>query len=234
MTDKEIWDYLLYRTKNEYGTAAIMGNLMAESSMNPKNTTGLKKTGYSTVDQYVLASDDGVHDFIHDGVAFGFVQWCYYSRKQGFYNYVKSKNGFIADAKLQLEYLIKEMSESYKSAWAAVVNATDIRSASDVVMLKYEKPGNTSEVMKQRRAAYGQKYYDLYAKGEPQVMGKEVHIIKDKVNIRCGNGLAYSRLGQVSKNTVFQWVATAENGWHAIVYKTQVGWVSGEFSQVKG
>ena len=30
----------------------------------------------------------------------------------------------------------------------------------------------------------------------------------------------------------FEWVATAKNGWHAVVVNGQVGWVSGEFSSI--
>ena len=241
MTNKEIWDFLLSKTKNKFGTAAIMGNLMAESSLNPKNAAGLKKTSYTNVDQYILASDDGVHDFVHDGVAFGFVQWCYYSRKQGFYNYVQSKSGSVANAKLQLEYLIKEMSESYKTVWTAVTEAVSIRSASDVVMLKYEKPSNTSEAMRQKRADYGQKYYDLFAssdlpdnpgKNEPISSPKKVIVTKDRVNLRAGNGTNFSRISQVNKNAMYEWVATSENGWYAIKIPGKVVWVSSEFSKL--
>ena len=28
------------------------------------------------------------------------------------------------------------------------------------------------------------------------------------------------------------WIATAENGWHAIVVNAQIGWVSGKYSQI--
>ena len=157
MNEKVIWDFLNSKTGNAYGTAAIMGNLMAESSLNPRNATNLKKTGYATVDQYIIATDDGVHDFAHDGVAFGLVQWCYYSRKQGLLEYAKATGRSVGDLEMQLEYLVKEMSEHYKTAWAAACQANDIRGASDVIMLKYENPSTKTEAAKQKRAAYGQK-----------------------------------------------------------------------------
>ena len=31
--------------------------------------------------------------------------------------------------------------------------------------------------------------------------------------------------------TTFEWIATAENGWHAIVVNAQIGWVSGKYSK---
>ena len=39
MKEQEIWDTLIEEIKNPYGVAGLMGNLMAESSMNPACTT---------------------------------------------------------------------------------------------------------------------------------------------------------------------------------------------------
>ena len=36
----------------------------------------------------------------------------------------------------------------------------------------------------------------------------------------------------VKDGATFEWIATAENGWHAIVVNAQVGWVSGKYSKV--
>ena len=44
MDAKVIWNYLIDRINNPYGVAAVMGNLMAESSLNPANATGKNKT----------------------------------------------------------------------------------------------------------------------------------------------------------------------------------------------
>lgn len=35
--EKIIWDYLKSQIKNDYGVAGVMGNLYAESVLNPKN-----------------------------------------------------------------------------------------------------------------------------------------------------------------------------------------------------
>ena len=52
------------------------------------------------------------------------------------------------------------------------------------------------------------------------------------VNIRVGNGTDYSRITAVPRNTVFEHVATAANGWHAVKVGGKVGWVSGKYSDV--
>ena len=68
MNEKMIWDYLYQNTGNAIGAAAIMGNLMAESSLNPQCATGKNRTA-----NYAKDADNGAVDFVNDGVAFGLV-----------------------------------------------------------------------------------------------------------------------------------------------------------------
>lgn len=236
MNEQVIWDYLIKETNNPYGTAAIMGNLMAESSLNPKNVTGSKDP------DYVAKADAGTLDFVHDRCAFGLAQWCFYTRKEALLNRAKIKGVSVGDINVQLDHLINELKNSYKTVWSAVTNANEIRAASDVFMLKYEKPANTSETMKQRRANYAQKFFDAFAsskssdkqeKKEEKPVLKKVIITANRVNLRVGNGLNYSSIAQVNKNAMYEWIATAENGWHAIKIPGRIVWVSGQFSKVQ-
>ena len=232
MNEKVIWDFLLQKTGNAYGTAAIMGNLMAESSMNPRCVTGLAKTGYPNEAQYILASDDGVHDFAHDGAAFGLVQWCYYTRKGGLQAYAKQTGRSIADLQTQLEYMVKEMSQDYKSVWSAVVNAKDIRTASDIIMLKYEKPKTTTEAAKKKRADWGKLLYVECGMPEPepapQPSGKKMVRARRQVNIRSGPGKKYPVLGELKGIHQAELIST-EDGWHKIAV-----YVKAEFAEVVG
>lgn len=230
MNEKVIWDFIYSKCKNSYGTAALMGNLMAESSLNPRNVTGSKDP------DYVQKADAGIIDFVHDGHAFGLVQWCFRTRKEGLLNSAKASGASVGDINIQLNYIWKELKESYKTVYNAIMNATNIREASDVIMLKYEKPVNTSETMKQKRANYGQQFFNTFASGEKQETKptmKKVVITKDRVNLRAGNGKNFTSISQVNKNAMYEWVATAENGWHAIKLPNRVVWVSGEFSKVQ-
>jgi len=224
MNEKAIWDFLLKKTGNEYGTAAIMGNLMAESSLNPRCVTGIKDP------EYVCKADNEEIDFAHDGHAFGLVQWCYYTRKGGLQGYAKQRGVSVADLTMQLEYLVKEMSQDYKSVWSAVVNAKDIRTASDIVMLKYEKPAGTSEKSKAKRSSYAQKFYAEFAKPEPEPdpkpSGKKMVRAKVNVNLRAGQGKNTPKVGEIKKGTELEWLET-KDGWHKVSV-----WVSGDFSEV--
>lgn len=161
MNEEIIWNYLYDKLRNVYGVAALMGNLMAESSLNPLSANGVKKYGL-TNETYTAIVDEGKNDnFITDGIAYGLVQWCYKTRKQGLLEKARRENKSVGDIFLQLDYMWEEL-QKYKTVLNALYSATNIREASDIVMLKYEKPSNTSETMKQRRAQYGEKYYSKY------------------------------------------------------------------------
>jgi len=47
-----------------------------------------------------------------------------------------------------------------------------------------------------------------------------------------GNGTQYGRIVILPFGTKLEYVATAENGWHAVVVNDQVGWISGNFSKL--
>ena len=70
---------------------------------------------------------------------------------------------------------------------------------------------------------------------EPAPVGTTVVIVSEggKVNVRSGNGTEYERLSTAAKDGAsFERVATAENGWHAIVVNGRVGWVSGKYAKL--
>ena len=224
MNEKMIWDFLLEATGNEYGTAAIMGNLMAESSLNPRCVTGIKDP------DYVKKADAGEIDFAHDKHAFGLVQWCFYTRKGGLLAYAQQTGRSVGHLQMQLEYLVKEMSNDYKSVWNAVCKAKNIRSASDIVMLKYEKPAGTSEAAKIKRGACAQKFYAEFAKPEPEPApapsGKKMVRARSQVNIRSGPGKKYPVLGELKGIHKAELIST-EDGWHKIAV-----YVKAEFTEV--
>ena len=68
---------------------------------------------------------------------------------------------------------------------------------------------------------------------KPPVSGTVVIVSEGgKVNVREGNGLTYGRITQLAPGTTCPYVATAENGWHAVVVGRRVGWVSPEYSRI--
>ncbi len=162
---KYIWDFLKGKGFNDFAIAGIMGNLYAESGLNPVNlqNTFENKLGMTDV-QYTEAVDSGKYtNFGNDRAGYGLAQWTFWSRKQGLLDYAKSVKKSIGNLDMQLEYFYKELTESYGAACNALAKAATVRAASDVILLQYERPADMSVAMQEKRAAYGQGYYDQYA-----------------------------------------------------------------------
>lgn len=163
--EKVIWDFFKAKGLNDFGIAGLMGNLYAESGLLPNNlqNTGNKKLGM-TDDEYVAAVDNGSYkNFIKDSQGFGLAQWTYWSRKQNLLNFARAASKSIGDLQMQLDFLWKELSESYGSVLQTLKTASSILEASNAVLLKFERPADQSEKVQAKRASYGQTYYDKYA-----------------------------------------------------------------------
>ena len=178
--EQKIWNYLKSKINNDYGVAALMGNIFAESGLNPKNLENVyeHKLGFND-ETYCTAVDNGTYtNFVTDCAGFGLCQWTYWSRKQNLLNYAKSKNVSIGDLETQLEFLFKELSNNYPSVLATLKNATSVLEASNAVLLKFECPYDQSIAVQNKRASYGQKYYDKYAAQKEVPIDSNVYIVK--------------------------------------------------------
>lgn len=229
--EKTIWDALMGFIGNAYGVAGLMGNLYAESALNPKNlqNNGNKALGM-TDDEFTAAMDARAYDnFVHDSYGYGLAQWTYHSRKAALLAYAQSSGASIGDLAMQLGFLCKEL-ESYKTVLSALKSATSVRAASDVVLTRYEKPANQGETARKKRAAYGQKYYDKYAGGTATTDDSfKVKVGITNLNIRRGPGTNYGRTGTFARKGqhVISEVATGEGskaGWGRL--KTGEGWIA--------
>lgn len=192
MNEQKIWDYLKAQGFNASGAAGLMGNLYAESGLDPKNLQNSyeKKLGYNDAN-YTTAVDSGRYtNFVHDSAGYGLAQWTYWSRKQGLLDAAKAANKSIGDLDVQLTYLIKELG-AY-GLLNSLRSAASVKAASDLVLLKFEKPADQSEAAKNRRAGYGQTFYDKYAS-----VKKEEKTVSTKIT--TGKQLA-ERAVDVAKN----------------------------------
>lgn len=159
-----IWNYFKGKGLNDFAVAGIMGNIYAESGFKPTNlqNTYEKKLGY-TDDTYTAAVDNGSYgNFVKDSAGYGLAQWTYWSRKQALLEYARSVGKSIGDLSMQLDFMWKEM-QGYKSMMTTLNSATSVLEASNAVLLQYERPADQSESAQNKRAGYGQTYYDKYA-----------------------------------------------------------------------
>lgn len=163
--EEKIWNFLVGQGLSKAGAAGLMGNLFAESALNPKNLQNSyeKKLGH-TDDSYTAAVDNGSYNnFVRDSAGYGLAQWTYWSRKQNMLEFARAAGKPIGDLEMQLDFLFKELSEGYKSVLTVLKTATTVKAASDSVLLNYERPADQSNTVKTKRAGYGQNYYDKYA-----------------------------------------------------------------------
>lgn len=167
-----IWSYFLSKIGNAYGVAALMGNLQAESNLNPKNLQNSYETslGY-TDDSYTAAVDSGAYtksQFVNDQAGYGLAQWTYSSRKQALYEMWKS-GGYssIGSIELACNYLWYELENSYSGVLNVLKSATSIRQASDKVLHDFENPADQSTSVEEYRCSLGETIYSEMSGTEP-------------------------------------------------------------------
>ena len=160
--ERLIWDYLSRKIGNPYAVAGFMGNLKAESNLNPKNlqNTFEKKHGI-TDDAYTEGVDNGSYrDFVTDKAGYGLAQWTSSGRKEALLKFKGSRS--IGDIEMQLDFLWHELSTSYKTVLNAIKNAKSTKEASDIVLTKFERPKDQSDAMKDYRAKLGIEIYHKF------------------------------------------------------------------------
>ena len=186
MNEKHIWDTLLAALGSPFGAAGLMGNLYAESALNPKNLQGTfeKKLGYSD-DSYTAAVDAGSYsNFVYDAAGYGLAQWTYWSRKSKLLIFARTRDVSIGDLDMQLAFLVEEI-RGYTGVWSALIGAKSVREASDAVLTGYEKPKDQGEAVKVKRAGYGEKYFDMFTEGstmqsyDKYILSKSPHYISN-------------------------------------------------------
>lgn len=183
--EKYIWNYLKSAGFNDYGVAGLMGNLYAESGLQPENLENIYNTklGYSDK-EYTKAVDDGSYDnFINDCAGYGLAQWTYHTRKRNLYNFAKNLNTSIGNLDTQLKFLVNELKNNYtNSVYKVLLNASSLQEASDAVLYKFENPANAS-AQSAIRLSYSQKFYNKYAKGVEKPMGIQTYTRGENVQL---------------------------------------------------
>ena len=183
--EERIWNYLTEAGMTACGAAGLMGNLYAESGLIPTNlqNTYEKKLGYTDA-AYTAAVDSGAYtNFAKDGAGYGLAQWTYHTRKAALLAFAKAAGKSVGDLETQLAFLVHELRESYKLVHYVLVTATDVKTASNVVLLQFERPADQGDAVKQKRAQYGQVYYDKFAakqaaEGGPKMNKKPVSFLQ--------------------------------------------------------
>lgn len=198
MTEQKIWETILQRTGSEIFTAALMGNMKAESALRGNNLQNSyeKKLGY-TDETYTNAIDQHRYtgkQFANDKAGYGLCQWTSSGRKNNMYNrWLNSDPACsIADETFQIDFCVWELQTSHKDIWSKRYEYKTIREATADILRKYERPADQSDANVDRRTAYAQAYYDAYA-GVPVIVPvnsgliNQIKSIMDQID--CAQGI---------------------------------------------
>ena len=165
MDVQSAWNYLYSVIGNEYGVAAMLGNMQSESGLSSTNVQNSYESTVGDDATYTAGVDNGTisrEQFISDGAGYGLCPWTSESRKAGLYDYCQSKGVSIGDEQAQLEYLAYELETLYPSTFKAMKNASSVREASDEILHKFEAPYDQSEETEKFRASLGETLYEKY------------------------------------------------------------------------
>lgn len=138
-----IYNRLRQRGLTEAGALGVLGNFDCESNCEPFRLQGDFNPYRTASKAYVQSVTNGSisrETFSKDAKGFGIYQLTYWSRKQGYYDYWKQSGRTLDDAKLQVDYAIKEMESGYPNLLAFLKATTDIFTACSRVCREFERP----------------------------------------------------------------------------------------------
>lgn len=238
--EKHIWDFLVGKIGNANGAAGLMGNLYAESGLKSNNLQNSFNKKLSIMDEeYTMLVDRGFYpDFVMDKAGYGLAQWTFWSRKQALLDFARAKAKSIGDLQMQLDFLWKELNDSYQAVLVVLKDATSVREASDAVLLWYERPADQSEAVQVKRAGYGEGYYKKYAGGGSVLSSGGmsnadcpflVRVTAKDLRIRKGNGTDTAWTGKYVPPGVYTIVEVkagkgSNAGWGRL--KSGAGWIA--------
>lgn len=231
-----LWKFFLGKLCNAYGVAGLMGNLNAESNLIAANLEMSKRThlGY-TSKSYTEAVDSGAYkNFATDWAGYGLAQWTDSTRKKNLLAYARQKSASIGNRKMQAEFLISELESKFTAVQHILKNAKTVRETSDAVLLRFECPADTSESVRQRRAAFGDSYYQKFANAnvvdDKEAASKPPYfrtVTATLLNVRQSPTTSSAILRQLRKGTACT-VVEEQNGWGKL---SDGGWVCLDYVQ---
>lgn len=137
---KEIWGFLMDMTGNAYAAAGVMGNLYAESALNPENLQDVFEPTLHYSDQtYTEAVDtEAYSNFASDGAGYGLAQWTWKERKENLLAFAQQEGASIGNLGCQLRFLHWELEN--RGLLERLQGVKSVEEASDLVLFCYEVP----------------------------------------------------------------------------------------------
>ena len=172
---EKIFNFLISKGLSPVQAAGLMGNLQAESGLDPARVQSTK-------------TPEGDSDTMNiDGhTGYGLAQWTSLGRQQNLRKAVVAANTKDSDIGVQLDYLWSELSGGYKSSTLDPLLATsDIHQATSIVMIHFEAPLDQSQSAQNDRAALSIGLLAKYGSGAPVSSGTTTTTVATD---SCGGG----------------------------------------------
>ena len=165
MSAQTIYNTLCLAGMSPAGACAMLGNMMAESSLQ----SNIAQRGMTSMsdEAYTLAADNGTISFATDAVGYGLCQWTYSTRKAGLLAFAKSRGRSVGDEDTQVRYCIKELQEDFNALWQYLRKTDDIDTATDRICAEFENPKVKNYLI---RRDHAKRYYAELIKGFDPVL----------------------------------------------------------------
>lgn len=170
MGELSIWNKLRAKGFSEKATAAIMGNMEAESAFRSNNVEDRYHSGtWKSDDYYTAQVDNGNYsrdDFMYDNgsrYGYGLCQWTYPTRKAALYDFAKSRGVSIADEQMQIDFLVKELNDDYPNLMKVLKSDASLAEMTEKYLKVFENPDDKSASAVNYRIRLAQEIYNKYA-----------------------------------------------------------------------
>lgn len=142
MSKQTIFDALVGAGMAKEGAAAVIGNMDAESGLK----ADIAQRGMTKLsdEQYTAAADNGLLDFVRDGVGYGLCQWTHWSRKRNLLQYAKAQGVSVGDEAMQVQFCIRELQSEYQALWKQLCTSHDLLQLTQAVCTEYERPAHNN------------------------------------------------------------------------------------------
>ena len=163
---KEIWEFLMDLTGNAYAAAGVMGNLYAESALDPENLQDVFESTLHYSDRtYTEAVDTKAYsNFASDGAGYGLAQWTWQERKENLLEFAQREGASIGDLECQLRFLHWELES--RGLLERLQGVKSVEEASDLVLFCYEAPLDQSLHTQTQRRQLSGGFYRKFAEKE--------------------------------------------------------------------
>ena len=163
---KEIWGFLMDMTGNAYAAAGVMGNLYAESALDPENLQDVFESTLHYSDRtYTEAVDTEVYsNFASDGAGYGLAQWTWQERKENLLEFAQQEGASIGNLECQLRFLHWELES--RGLLERLQGVKSVEEASDLVLFCYEAPLDQSLHTQILRRQLSGEFYRKFAEKE--------------------------------------------------------------------